>query len=294
MARRLCQSRYTHKKKTMRITISLFIILLFSCQNKLDTTSKIDIIISNVCTNILVGKHKSEFKKDIQSINFLYEHSVQNTYDDINLVKVDLIEDESIYNWCRFYNDTCISFTINTLKSIPIKEIKNQISHLTSAFGNYELTKKNEIGFHVIAPANLDIYKWKYQNLNIEFVHYKDSNNFNFSIEDSMKVITAHNLLGETTLSFPPDPFQKPKIIKRDDITLPDSLFDIKDSVLVVIDFVVDSLGKPTELKVIKTSNERFNAAAIEHLKKIKFLPGKLKDKPINTKMIIPIRFNNN
>jgi len=53
----------------------------------------------------------------------------------------------------------------------------------------------------------------------------------------------------------------------------------------------IDKTGKVTKVEVQKGIGAGCDEAAIEAVKKVKFIPGKQRGKPVNVKMSIPIRF---
>lgn len=83
---------------------------------------------------------------------------------------------------------------------------------------------------------------------------------------------------------------KKPKLIKRVAPKYPDIARKAGIEAMVVINFIVDEKGLPTNIKVIK-GHPMLNEAAIEAIKKYKFEPGYQRDKPVKVKWQIPIRF---
>lgn len=60
---------------------------------------------------------------------------------------------------------------------------------------------------------------------------------------------------------------------------------------LVFIKCLVDPQGNVAEAVVEKSSDEKFNAAALDAVKKWKFKPGQKDGAPVAMKVTIPIRF---
>jgi protein TonB len=60
----------------------------------------------------------------------------------------------------------------------------------------------------------------------------------------------------------------------------------------VLVAVVVDENGDVIEASIHLSTNPIFNEAALEAAKKMKFKPGRLKDKPVKVKVLIPFVFN--
>jgi protein TonB len=63
----------------------------------------------------------------------------------------------------------------------------------------------------------------------------------------------------------------------------------LKGRVIVVA--VVDESGDVIQASIHSSTNPIFNEAALEAAKKMKFKPGRLKDKPVKVKVLIPLVF---
>ena len=61
---------------------------------------------------------------------------------------------------------------------------------------------------------------------------------------------------------------------------------------LVLVTLVIDENGSVIASEVKKTSNEAFNAPALEALANWKFKPAKLGDKAVKVRVSLPVRFS--
>lgn len=62
----------------------------------------------------------------------------------------------------------------------------------------------------------------------------------------------------------------------------------------VVVDFVVDTEGRPVRVSAIKSTRKEFEAAAIAAVQKWRFKPGTIDGKPAPVHMAVPIVFSPN
>jgi len=59
----------------------------------------------------------------------------------------------------------------------------------------------------------------------------------------------------------------------------------------VVVGFIVDTEGRPVELYVVSSTRKEFEPAAVQAVSKWKFKPGMVNDRPVYTRMQVPIFF---
>lgn len=59
----------------------------------------------------------------------------------------------------------------------------------------------------------------------------------------------------------------------------------------VLVDFVVDMEGRPTQIAAVKSSRKEFEPAAVAAVAKWRFKPGMVDGKPVNTHLTVPIYF---
>jgi protein TonB len=62
----------------------------------------------------------------------------------------------------------------------------------------------------------------------------------------------------------------------------------------VTVGFIVDAEGVPRELYVVKSSNKAFEPSALNSVSKWRFRPGMVNEKPVYTRMQVPLVFNIN
>jgi TonB family protein len=83
-----------------------------------------------------------------------------------------------------------------------------------------------------------------------------------------------------------------PVAIKKTAPQYPFEAFQEGISGSVVVEFVVDTEGNPTELKAVESSGREFEAAAVLCVAKWKFKPGVRDGKKVKTRMRVPIVFD--
>ncbi len=59
----------------------------------------------------------------------------------------------------------------------------------------------------------------------------------------------------------------------------------------VVVQFVIETDGKPTNLNVMKSAGSILDTAALEAIAKLRFKPGKQRGKPVRVRYAMPVRF---
>lgn len=62
----------------------------------------------------------------------------------------------------------------------------------------------------------------------------------------------------------------------------------------VVVDFIVDTDGRPVRVSAIRSNRKEFEAAAITAVQKWRFKPGTVDGKPVPVHMAVPIIFSPN
>jgi periplasmic protein TonB len=100
-----------------------------------------------------------------------------------------------------------------------------------------------------------------------------------------------------TTESGPaPMPFvaieNPPEIIRREPAKYPDIAIKMGIQGKVVIEVTVDAQGKPIQTKILQTTSDVFNDAAIEAVMKYTYKPAMQSNSPVTAKLVIPIKFN--
>ncbi len=73
--------------------------------------------------------------------------------------------------------------------------------------------------------------------------------------------------------------------------TYPVELASAKLTGEVVVEFVVDTEGRPTRLRTIRSSRKEFEAPALAAVAVWRFKPGTVDGKPVPTLMAVPIVF---
>ncbi len=88
------------------------------------------------------------------------------------------------------------------------------------------------------------------------------------------------------------DPTMKPpQLIEKKEIILPDSLKKENIQGTVLVECLIDTLGRVKTTRIIKTSNNKLNKAALETVEAYRFLPAQQNNKKINFIMVIPIKY---
>ncbi len=83
----------------------------------------------------------------------------------------------------------------------------------------------------------------------------------------------------------------QPEIIKREPAKYPDIAVKMGIEGRVTVEVTVDPQGKPTQAKVVKTTSDIFNEAAIEAVMKYQFKPAMMSTGPVTAKVYVPISF---
>jgi TonB family protein len=91
-----------------------------------------------------------------------------------------------------------------------------------------------------------------------------------------------------TVCYFPPEP----KIIYKPEIITPKELKSIKKKVKVWVKTLLDTTGKTSNYKIVKSSDSRFNKTAIQFTKMYKFEYPDSDKKKFKVWLTIPIIFN--
>jgi len=81
------------------------------------------------------------------------------------------------------------------------------------------------------------------------------------------------------------------EFLKRVPAVYPDIAYRMKLEGRVVVEILVDAQGKPVQAKVVRTTNEAFNDAAIEAAMKSAFKPAMMSTGPVSEKVYIPYIF---
>ena len=84
---------------------------------------------------------------------------------------------------------------------------------------------------------------------------------------------------------------ERPEPISRIPPRYPPNLRSAGATGNVTLEFVVNEKGLVTNVKVRKTSNAKFNKAAIEAVKKWKFKAGVKNGKRVKSRFVVPINF---
>lgn len=59
----------------------------------------------------------------------------------------------------------------------------------------------------------------------------------------------------------------------------------------VIVQFVIETNGTPTNVQIMKSGGSILDTAALEAIKKLKFKPGKQRGKPVRVRYAMPVRF---
>jgi TonB family protein len=85
---------------------------------------------------------------------------------------------------------------------------------------------------------------------------------------------------------------RQPQVIRIISPIFPPSLRLVETTGEAQIEFIVDTTGRVAEVKVISATHPLFGINAVEAVKQWRFLPGKRKDRLVNTRMNVPVYFN--
>jgi TonB family protein len=91
-----------------------------------------------------------------------------------------------------------------------------------------------------------------------------------------------------TSLLPPPYVIQRPELLFKPKILTPPKVSIDRDSVLIIIQVLVDTTGIVENAQIIKSDDKRLNKYALKYAYKYKFKPGKVNNK--NTKLAIAIQ----
>jgi protein TonB len=61
---------------------------------------------------------------------------------------------------------------------------------------------------------------------------------------------------------------------------------------LVIVQFVVETDGRPTRIEVLKSAGGLLDTAAVSAIRELEFIPGKQRGVPVRVKFSLPVRFN--
>lgn len=86
-------------------------------------------------------------------------------------------------------------------------------------------------------------------------------------------------------------PGEWPKVVSHVAPLYPAALHAAKIQGEVQVSLIVTKDGDPTQVEVQSSDHADFNAPAIEAVKQWKFTPGLKGGRPVNTRMVVPIRF---
>ena len=82
-----------------------------------------------------------------------------------------------------------------------------------------------------------------------------------------------------------------PEIVKREPAKYPEIAYKMRIEGRVVIEVTVDAQGKPIQAKVVRSSSDIFDEAAIEAAIKSTYKPGMMSTGPVTAKMYVPFDF---
>jgi protein TonB len=82
-----------------------------------------------------------------------------------------------------------------------------------------------------------------------------------------------------------------PEIIHHEPAKYPDIAIKMGIQGRVTVEVTIDAQGKPIQTKVVKSSSDVFNDAAVEAVMKYTFKPAMQSNGPVTAKIYIPIDF---
>jgi protein TonB len=82
-----------------------------------------------------------------------------------------------------------------------------------------------------------------------------------------------------------------PEIIRREPAKYPEIAIKMGIQGRVTVEVTIDVQGKPIQTKVVKSSSDVFNDAAVEAVMKYTFKPAMQSTGPVTAKVYIPIDF---
>ena len=84
----------------------------------------------------------------------------------------------------------------------------------------------------------------------------------------------------------------EPKVLFKPAIITPKQLLSIKEKVRVIIKMELDTTGKSSNYKILKSSNPKFNKTAVQYAKLYKFEYPYSDKKRVKLWITVPIIFN--
>jgi protein TonB len=103
----------------------------------------------------------------------------------------------------------------------------------------------------------------------------------------------SSNTVGE--INSPPEPFlavqTEPEILQLEKPDFPEVALKYGTSGQVIARVLIDAQGNPSQIKILKSSNEAFTEAVIAAIQNSKFTPGKMSNGPVASWLTIPFNF---
>lgn len=110
------------------------------------------------------------------------------------------------------------------------------------------------------------------------------------------EVIKRQKLLFPNASNFPSDDdlgkdWKSPRVVSATTASYPRHLIHAPQEGLVKVAVLIDEVGNAADMVIIKSTNPEFNDAAVQTIKKWKFTPSLLDNKPYKSVIHIPIEF---
>lgn len=213
-------------------------------------------------------------------------------------VKKDQIQNISLDNPCRIFNlklnscgqdyycDVCNKTVIdfrNKTKQELEKEVLQTTNYVCGIFDKQQVSNRRRIP-KILASIILTL------GLNLIFKDIK-AQNFDTLSNVNEKIVHEDLIIGtfEIFPMFKDGGQEGLEKFLQENLTFPDSL---NKSGKVIIKLSIDTAGIVTNIKLVKGFNEYADKEALRVCSLLVFTPGYVYGKPVETKILIPIKFN--
>jgi len=214
-----------------------------------------------------------------------------------------LLELEDYSSAYQFFMIANVSAFLNGDMSLEEKNsfIKNINSKCDSLIK--KITQLDRIN---IEKNKYNIFPGKINFLNNLAIMLKNSERIKFDAKPSNKVRNTQEGIAPIQIETISDGIQlaeeKPEIDEApfydyrdiiDNLVYPQKAKEQKIEGTVTLEIVLNELGNVVEKKVISSDNDIFNSYALNVIDYVKFRPAKRSEKPVHSKLLVPIHFIN-
>lgn len=236
--------------------IKLIICLMFLIAGCSEKSNKIEIV-PNYDAEYKPAGDLNIMPKISSGDEFLQSQEFKNQVEEIR--KKDSVNFQGSFIYTLFVNEEGAIDKVKIKSRMPIKEIDDII-----------LKKLESVKF---TPQTVDGKKLKFQ--------------YDWRVELAKSAAELECVFNADEMPFPVDGLSA--IGKN--VIYPENAKKAGITGKVLVKAIVDEKGEIINTEIIKGVNAELNKAAIEAIKKTKFKPGMLKEKPVKTIITIPISF---